>query len=315
MAAALARRFPPIDVSPMSNLAGQIRVPGSPHKLRDGRLTGYMHIAMPLQEAIDIATHPCSDRVWERLHDELAVELDLYAPSTRKPATASLVGTALQSTKRTCRGYPAEKADVRPGRTSASVPGTGDWSGYRSRSECLLTILNRFATGVACERLQRCHPTAGPWRLHRRMSTSFRLGHCGARMQLGVLADLVRETVQAQAAMLGGGPVVRVFAGERGTRQASLEEYVSWLQVLEAAFPARPELFPRLTLLYHPNRFGQLLELDPVHAVLPAAATPEVQAAWESLLHAGYVTVPAAGGSRCGSPGCGRRCARRAGPR
>ncbi|WP_211267379.1 hypothetical protein, partial [Nonomuraea candida] len=88
VACALATRFPTIDVSPMSSPAGQIRIPGSPHKTRDGRLTGWMRLTIPLAEAVAIAEQPNSMRVWELLHDELAVELGSYSPTPAGRSTA-----------------------------------------------------------------------------------------------------------------------------------------------------------------------------------------------------------------------------------
>ncbi|MEV0149999.1 MULTISPECIES: hypothetical protein [unclassified Nonomuraea] len=148
LACALARRFPTIDISPMSNAAGQVRPPGSPHKVRDGRLTGYMRLAMPLPEALDVAARPGGARVWERLHDELAVELGLYAltraaviPAPAPPGDASGVAVDEEGMPWLPRrgGRRAPRPDL------AQRARTGDWSGYRSRSEYVLALLSSFA--------------------------------------------------------------------------------------------------------------------------------------------------------------------------
>ena len=114
-------------------------------------------------------------------------------------------------------------------------------------------------------------------------------------MQLGALAAIVRETVEAQA-LYPAGRVVVVCAGERGTRRIPLEEYVGWLEILENAFLLRSELIERLTLLYHPARFSPILNLDPSRSVLPDGLAPSVYDAWESMLHVGYVEVPVSWG-------------------
>ncbi|MFI7418796.1 hypothetical protein [Nonomuraea sp. NPDC049684] len=52
----------------------------APRKVERDRLAGWMRLAIPLAEAGAIAEQPCSMRVWELLHDELAVELGAYSP-------------------------------------------------------------------------------------------------------------------------------------------------------------------------------------------------------------------------------------------
>ncbi|MFG6197788.1 hypothetical protein [Nonomuraea sp. JJY05] len=151
VACALAVRFPTIDVAPMNNPAGQIRIPGSPHKVKDGRPTGFMRLTIPLAEAVAIAEQPCSMRVWELLHDELAVELGAYSPTPGGRSTAETGRPVVAG-----GGWMVEDEDgmpwlPRPRGRRAPRPDlgqrarTGDWSGYDSRSECRLAILNSLA--------------------------------------------------------------------------------------------------------------------------------------------------------------------------
>ncbi|MFD3504235.1 hypothetical protein [Streptomyces sp. NPDC058678] len=94
---------------------------------------------------------------------------------------------------------------------------------------------------------------------------------------------------------LAPGGIPNVFAGEPGTRQVPLEEYVQWLEVLENAFPVRADLVERFTLMYHPSRFSRILRLDPSRRVPPMGLSPRQVDAWTSLLHTGYVEVPGPG--------------------
>jgi hypothetical protein len=92
---ALAARFPTIDVSPMMQLRGQIRIPGSGHKIEGGRLTGWMALTMPLDEAVTVATSPCGPQVWNALVTELTAEYaeltsDHLAPAADAPGLTGL---------------------------------------------------------------------------------------------------------------------------------------------------------------------------------------------------------------------------------
>ncbi|WP_049566585.1 hypothetical protein [Nonomuraea sp. SBT364] len=166
VACALAARFPTIDKAPMSSPAGQIRVPGSPHKVRDGRLTGWMRLTIPLDEAVVIARQPNSMRVWELLHDELAVELGVYSPTPDSRSRTEAVRVQPAAS-----GWAIEDDDgipwlPRPRGRRAPRPDlgqrarTGNWSGYDSRSECRLAILNSLAAagwryGEVVEEMER----------------------------------------------------------------------------------------------------------------------------------------------------------------
>jgi hypothetical protein len=63
---ALAQRFPTIDPSPHLHAGGQIRIPGSGHKLQYGQLTGWMTLTTPLSEAVAAA--------WNTLQGDLTAE-------------------------------------------------------------------------------------------------------------------------------------------------------------------------------------------------------------------------------------------------
>ena len=93
LARALVRRFPrTFDAAPMAGPAGQIRIPGSPHKRTVatpgprgadrliGPLSGFMTLTMPLRRARSVLRRPCGVRVLERLEALLAAELDDLAP-------------------------------------------------------------------------------------------------------------------------------------------------------------------------------------------------------------------------------------------
>lgn len=87
LARALARRFPTIDVQPMSNPKGQIRPPGAPHKTRDGHLTGYLLLTGPLTTAEQALRRGNGPSVWARLVEELTAEYDAVQPPITAPAT------------------------------------------------------------------------------------------------------------------------------------------------------------------------------------------------------------------------------------
>ncbi|WP_152990769.1 hypothetical protein [Sphaerimonospora mesophila] len=80
VAHALARRYTTLDASPMSNVFGQIRPPGAPHKMRAGQLTGWMRLDMPLDAALDAVRRPCGPKVWNGLLTELSAELHAVSP-------------------------------------------------------------------------------------------------------------------------------------------------------------------------------------------------------------------------------------------
>lgn len=75
LARALARRYPSMDVRPMSSPAGQIRPPGALHKVQNGQLTGYLRLTVPIEEAEQILRRPCGPTVWRALHQDLTAEL------------------------------------------------------------------------------------------------------------------------------------------------------------------------------------------------------------------------------------------------
>ncbi|SNT60667.1 hypothetical protein SAMN05216276_107845 [Streptosporangium subroseum] len=158
LATAMARRFPTMDTVPMSNPGGQIRPPGAPHKLLNGHLTGYMRLTIGLEEAAAIARRPCRARVWERLHDELAAELQPWAPARPEPAPATSPDPdpASLATSPVAGRRVELDADGMPwvrrrGGRGAPRPDlaerarTGDWSGYHSPSEARLAVLNSIA--------------------------------------------------------------------------------------------------------------------------------------------------------------------------
>ncbi|WP_433259788.1 hypothetical protein ACQPYK_49350 (plasmid) [Streptosporangium sp. CA-135522] len=83
LARALAVRFKTMDVRPMSSAKGQIRPPGSLHKVSSGQLTGYLHLTIPVEQAERILRRPCGKAVWQALHQDLTAEL---AAVTGRPA-------------------------------------------------------------------------------------------------------------------------------------------------------------------------------------------------------------------------------------
>ncbi|RCG18228.1 hypothetical protein DQ384_39235 [Sphaerisporangium album] len=83
LALALARRYSTCDPGPMSSPFGQIRPPGAPHKTHRGRLTGWMHLLIPLDQALQAVNHPCGAQTWNRLMQELEAELAATAPIIR----------------------------------------------------------------------------------------------------------------------------------------------------------------------------------------------------------------------------------------
>lgn len=92
---ALALRFPTLDVSPMMSVGGQIRVPGSGHKLSGGRLTGWMALTMPLEQAAAAARSPAGPAAWNALQTELTAaytQLGMggFAPASADPEVAGL---------------------------------------------------------------------------------------------------------------------------------------------------------------------------------------------------------------------------------
>ncbi|MBG0818438.1 hypothetical protein [Planomonospora sp. ID82291] len=157
---ALARRFPTIDVKPMSGPAGQIRPPGAMHKIKDGRPTGYMRLTVPVEEAEQILKRPCGAKVWAALQQELTAEL--AAVEAVSPGAAA-DGPALAEAGRTCPacgtvvdvaldadGYPwlPRPSGRRPLPSRMQrLAGDGDWQalGYASASEARLGLLNSIA--------------------------------------------------------------------------------------------------------------------------------------------------------------------------
>lgn len=77
LAVAMRHRYTALDPMPMASpQSGQIRPPGSPHKLG-----GWSVLAMPLEEAVDAVARPCGPAVWSGLLDEFAAELAAEAPA------------------------------------------------------------------------------------------------------------------------------------------------------------------------------------------------------------------------------------------
>ncbi|MGW0445390.1 hypothetical protein ACWDWV_08480 [Streptosporangium sandarakinum] len=189
LALALARRFATLDPSPMSSSAGQIRPPGAPHKMAAGRLTGYMRLTIPLDDAVAILRRPNGPAVWAALTQELTAELAaLNAPPNHtgknRPASdedLTGAGTLGAGDGRTCPHCDAllEIPLDRHGRpwlprlggrrplpaALEDLARTGDWQarGTTSASEARLGLLNSIAAagwtyGEAVAQMRQ-----GPW--------------------------------------------------------------------------------------------------------------------------------------------------------
>lgn len=144
---ALAHRYVSLDTSPMNSVYGQIRIPGSPHKMRNGALTGWMTLITPLEEADRIARTPCGPQVWNRLVQELAAE---YASAGLGAFPPVADWAALRDLPHDTDGMPwlPRHGGSRPLRADfeeIAVTGAYDGGRYRSGSEARQAILTSCA--------------------------------------------------------------------------------------------------------------------------------------------------------------------------
>ncbi|WP_219510921.1 hypothetical protein [Nonomuraea ceibae] len=162
LARALKHRFPSLDLNPLSR-GGQIRPPGARHKIHRGRLTGFVLLTMPIEQAEHILHRPCGANVWTALQQELTTELALLdAPATRTGAMPSLTAGEAGRTCPDCDividipldidGHPwlQRTGGARPPQPPyQQLALAGDWkaTGAASASEPRLGLLNHLAAG------------------------------------------------------------------------------------------------------------------------------------------------------------------------
>ena len=138
VARALTRRFPAIDLAPMSSLGGQISPPGSRHKSG-----GWRALSIPLSEARAVVEHPNGPEVWAALLDELAAELQVLETGTSLPdpeTAAELDDTGVPWVPRL-----GGRASLGSELEDAARSGRWDRSRYAGRSEARIAILGAAA--------------------------------------------------------------------------------------------------------------------------------------------------------------------------
>lgn len=143
MARALARRFPVIDVNPMNSPKGHVRPPGAPHKLAEGRLTGYLMLTGPLDAAEQALRRGNGPSVWARLVEDLTAEYDAVQPPVETLATATAAPLDDQGAPWLPRIGGRRSLPPR----MAELARTGDYraAGYPSASEARFALCNSAA--------------------------------------------------------------------------------------------------------------------------------------------------------------------------
>lgn len=175
LAYALAARFGPVvDVAPMQHPDGMIRSPGAPHRIEDGRLTGYMRLVGELEDAVETATAGNGPDVWNALVQELTAEYEaLQQPRAQAAPTNGAEaadetgpaedGAAVEvpvSTDASGAPWRPRLGGRRPLGTAMArlaQTGDGDWAGagYRSGSEARYAVVaSAVAAGWRLEQLQ-----------------------------------------------------------------------------------------------------------------------------------------------------------------
>ncbi|WP_198653902.1 MarR family transcriptional regulator [Actinocorallia populi] len=271
LAEALSRRFPVIDPAPMYQPDSQIRPPGAAHKVRDGRLSGYLRLhGMSLAAAVDVARRPNGAAAWNALHEELEAELAAAARGGNV-----LVPSAGSWAPVDGRGY---HWSPRPGGARPLPPRleelarTGDHAahGYATRHQARMALFGAlFYRG---------------WRFHE-VEQSMAPGGCWPG--LAVLWERKRGWRGKSAAE----HLWQKIAGETRRGEAGPDSYTSGL------VPTPPPSLPAETTddpdnvkllgdlpVRHPVAYGQLTQYQQIrqwhNAVRIAQQDPEMLAEW-----------------------------------
>lgn len=132
---AIARRFPAVDVAPMSGLGGQVSPPGSRHKSGGWRL-----LTTTLAEARAAVERPNGPQVWAALLTEFAGELQhaeiRHAAADPGPSAAELDDTGVLWVPR-CGGRVPLSAEL----DRAARTGRWDRARYADRSAARMAVL------------------------------------------------------------------------------------------------------------------------------------------------------------------------------